>query len=291
MDNVKISIIVPIFNAEKYLQICLNSLLNQTLKDIEIICIDDGSTDHSSKILKEIQAKDERIKIIHQKNLGVAVARNNGISNANGEYIGFVDSDDWVDKDYFEKLYNAAMKYDVDVAVADFYRVGKFLKSKKLKYNKEELHTEPADKIKATYIPKYNYLWNKIYKRESLEKLKIPFEKGRYYEDMIWLVQVIYSLNGLVVVPNTFYYYRKNEGSIVTQKSYKHATDRNYAEQERLKFIQKRNIPILMPLKKAEKLEISLFGIKFLKIEYYYPCTTKYKLFGFLTIFTIKKVF
>lgn len=108
MEKIKISVIVPVFNAEKYLKMCLNSLVSQTLKNIEIICIDDGSTDNSLAILDKFKSKDDRIKIIKQKNYGVSMARNNGISEAQGEYIGFVDADDWVDKDFFEKLYNAA---------------------------------------------------------------------------------------------------------------------------------------------------------------------------------------
>lgn len=102
MEKIKISVIVPVFNAEKYLKMCLNSLVSQTLKNIEIICIDDGSTDNSLAILDKFKSKDNRIKIIKQKNYGVSMARNNGISEAQGEYIGFVDADDWVDKDFFE---------------------------------------------------------------------------------------------------------------------------------------------------------------------------------------------
>lgn len=291
MEKVKISIIVPVFNVEKYLRECLNSLVKQTLKDIEIICVDDGSTDNSSKILEEFQAKDARIKIIHQKNLGISAARNSALEIAQGEYVGFVDSDDWVDLDFFEKLYVSAKKFNVDIAAGDFYRRGKFLKSKKLKYRKEELFTESADKIKAAFVPKYNYVWNKIYKRDSLLNLNLPFEKGRYYEDMLWLVNVIYYLQGFVTVPNTFYHYRKTEGSIVTKKSLKHMKDRIYAENEMVKFLYEHNIPISMQCKKAEKLKVSIFGINFLKVEYYYPSTTKYKLFGFLTVLTVKKVF
>lgn len=110
MENVKISIIVSVFNTEKYLRECLNSLVNQTLKSVEIICVDDGSTDNSPEILEEFKAKDKRIKVIHQENFGPSVARNNALKIAQGDYIGFVDSDDWVDLDFFEKLYNAAKK-------------------------------------------------------------------------------------------------------------------------------------------------------------------------------------
>ena len=117
LNNMKISIIVPVYNVEKYLERCLDSLINQTLKDIEIICINDGSTDNSSEILKEYAKKDSRIIIINQNNQGISVARNNGMNKAKGKYIGFVDSDDWVDLDFFEKLYKAAEKHNAQIAV------------------------------------------------------------------------------------------------------------------------------------------------------------------------------
>ena len=106
MNNIKVSVIVPVYNCEKYLKKCLDSLVNQTLKDIEIICVNDGSTDNSGRILEEYT--DSRIKIITKENGGLSSARNAGIAVAKGEYLGFVDSDDWVDLDFYEKLYNTA---------------------------------------------------------------------------------------------------------------------------------------------------------------------------------------
>lgn len=291
MEKVKLSIIVPVFNTEKYLSECLNSLINQTLKSIEIICVDDGSTDNSLSILEKFHSKDERVKIIHQENFGVSVARNNGIAMAQGEYIGLVDSDDWVDADFFEKLYNASQKFGAEVVAGDFLWHKGNLQKPKMKYKEEKFYTETSEKVKNALIPKLNYIWNKIYKRESLLKLNIPFEKDRYYEDMIWLVQVIYYMHGFATVPNTFYHYRRHSESIVMQTSAKHLNDWAYAEKKMLDFMREHNIPILIPCKKAEKVKVALFGIDFLKVEYYLPCTTKYKLFGFLPILVVKKTF
>lgn len=117
MITPKVSIIVPVFNAEMYLAECLSSLCKQTLKDIEIICINDGSTDHSTDIIKEFCTYDSRIKFISQKNLGPCETRKNGIRHASGTYIGFVDSDDYVDDTFFEKLYTAARCEHADIAV------------------------------------------------------------------------------------------------------------------------------------------------------------------------------
>lgn len=286
---IKVSIIVPVYNVEKYLSQCLDSLINQTLKDIEIICVNDGSKDNSETILKAYQIKDPRIKIISQENKGLSVARNTGINAAKGEYIGLIDSDDWVDLDFYEKLYNAAKKYNSDIAAGDFYRRGKIIKTQKLKYKKEEFFTDDAERIKQAGIPKYNYVWNKIYRRESLEKINCPFPVGRYYEDICWLVKVVYHLNGFVTVPNTFYHYRRNEGSIITQKSAKHKADCRSAEIEMLNFMKENNIPIQNPCKMYKRATVKFLGIKILKIEHFYPDSTVYKLFGFINIIRIDR--
>ena len=118
-----ISVIIPVYNAEKYLEKCLNSVIKQTLKDIEIICINDGSTDGSLNILQKYSEKDKRFIIIDQKNSGQSVARNKGLSVAKGEFIGFVDSDDWIDDDFYEKLYDAAIEYKADIAAGNILRV------------------------------------------------------------------------------------------------------------------------------------------------------------------------
>ena len=113
----KVSVIIPVFNTEKYLTKCLDSVCNQTLSDIEIICVDDCSTDNSLNILKEYASKDNRIKLIEFKeNKGAAVARNTGIIEAKGEYVGFIDSDDYVDLDFYEKLYNIGVCENADIS-------------------------------------------------------------------------------------------------------------------------------------------------------------------------------
>ena len=123
-DNIKVSVIVPTYNDELYLPRCLFSLVRQTLKDIEIIVVNDGSTDDTACILDLFAKYDKRFKIVNQPNLKQGVARNKGMENALGEYIGYVDSDDWIDLDYFEKLYNSAKKYDADIALATNIRTG-----------------------------------------------------------------------------------------------------------------------------------------------------------------------
>lgn len=132
----KLSIIVPVYNVEKYLPKCLESLIKQTLKDIEIICVNDGSMDNSLAILKEFASKDSRIKIIDNQHQGVAKTRNTGIEQSTGEYIGFVDSDDYIDIDFFEKLYNSATKSNSDIAIASILKHKKFFNIYNAKYTK-----------------------------------------------------------------------------------------------------------------------------------------------------------
>ena len=266
----KISVIVPVYKVEKFLPKCLESLINQTLKDIEIICINDGSPDNSLKILEEYAKKDSRIKIINQKNAGPSVARNNGMSAASGEYIGFVDSDDWIDLDFYEKLYAAAKKYDADIAAAGI------IKSKRFKGNINYLNFETIECTEDTYkkyilcnIPDKCYIWNKIYRTSEMKKQNLQFVPDIYYEDMPFSCEALLYLKKLVVVPGTFYYYnRLNSNSIVktTSKSKKKKSDSDYADKKVFEIFDKNNINIEhhYDLKKYK-----LFGITLLKIKYF----------------------
>ena len=135
---VKVSVIVPIYNTEKYIGKCLNSLVNQTLRDIEIICVNDGSTDNSMITVRKFANNDFRIKIIEQENKKQGAARNAGMRIATGEYISFVDSDDWVDLDFYEKLYNAAKNHNFDIALGTNVRVKKNSNKKRLNITEEK---------------------------------------------------------------------------------------------------------------------------------------------------------
>ena len=129
--TIKVSVIVPVYNVEKYLRQCLDSLVNQTLKDIEIICINDGTKDNSVEIINEYVKKCPNIILINQENQGLGMARNNAMKHAKGDYIAFVDSDDWVDTDMYEVLYNKAIETDADIVECDYRMV--FENSTKIK--------------------------------------------------------------------------------------------------------------------------------------------------------------
>lgn len=197
MSAIKVSIIVPIYNVEKYLSKCLNSLITQTLKDIEIICINDGSTDDSLSILQEYVQKDCRIKIINKENEGQGVARNIGIKVATGVYVGFVDPDDFVQTDMFEKMYNQAVELDSDIVICDFVKQNETTrKIEKFKFFKKAITPTKTQTIKIeqnknialgelykTLLVSPNYSWNRIYKRELIQKYNIEFSICKSFED------------------------------------------------------------------------------------------------------------
>ena len=171
-DKPKISVILPAYNAEKYVEKTLESLLNQTLKEVEFICVNDGSKDGTLKLLKEFEKKDGRIKIIDKKNEGVWKARIDGISSATGKYTAFMDADDYVEKNFLEELYKSITKNNADIAVCGFRRIdektGKVL-SQEMKYEETKI-IEKAKNFEEV-ISINTALWNKLYKTEILKKL------------------------------------------------------------------------------------------------------------------------
>lgn len=210
---IKLSIIVPVYNVAEYLERCLNSLINQTLNEIEIICVNDGSTDNSLHILEKFAGLDKRIKIINQKNKGLSGARNTGIKLVQGEYFGFLDSDDWVDLDYFEKLYKRAKNCDADISLGDFIRKGKFKHKIRLKLNKEEEFVGDNEKFYGSQFYHFPCVWNKIYKTSKFNDLR--FIEGIYFEDGPYTIQALHRANKVVTCCNTYLYYFVNPNSIV----------------------------------------------------------------------------
>ena len=279
----KVSIIVPVYNVQKYLVKCLDSLINQTLKDIEIICINDGSVDNSLDILQDYAKLDERIIIINKENEGQSVARNIGIESARGEYIGFVDSDDWVDLEYFERLYNSAKANDADIACAGVKRV----KTKKVKITKsfieEKATLDIQEKISLDKVHVQNYVCNKIYKLDTWKNLNIKFQAGRYYEDIALMIKILHQMKLFVVVPNVYYYYRLNPTSTCKQKSSKYSIDYAWAIQELKEYARKNDIRLDMSHIILKKEYFKLLGVTVMK-AYYYESKVEYKLFGFIRV-------
>ena len=288
----KISVILPVYNVEKYLRECLDSIINQTLADLEIICINDGSTDSSLDILREYEARDKRITVIDKKNEGLSATRNLGINLAKGEYISFIDSDDYIDLNFYEKLYSAAKKYGADIACTNLYRISNKKNFYMLKYYRHKYSTSPRLKYIYASIPLNNYVMNRIYERIKLQKCGVRFEEGVTFEDIIFSHKVIYYLNSLVTVPGTKYNYRDNPYSICNVPSDARKRDYKNAIRRALEFMQTNNI-IINNIRHYEfniKREYTLFGIPIFTIREYGD-TDRFYLFGKIYVFQIKNVY
>ena len=283
---IKVSVIIPVYNVEKYLNQCLDSICVQTLKEIEIICINDGSTDNSWKILEKYAQNDSRFVIINKNNEGVSVARNTGISCAVGEFICFVDSDDYVDKNYLEKLYNAAVEYDCDIACCGFVRFNGIRKSVRKTISKIRVLKTIEEKIKIEKIPEHNYIWNKIYRRKSFLEHNLQFVQHRYFEDIEIVIKILNSLGDMVTVPDVNYYYRKNPTSIVHTQSPRKRKDYYWAISEFKKYVDENNIVLPENNLTEKRYIVRFFGIIFLKV-YIKEFVTQIKLFGFIPLFSV----
>lgn len=262
----KVSVIVPAYNTEDYIASSLHSLIAQTLKEIEIIVVDDGSTDSTASKVREIAGLDARIKFFSQSNQKQGAARNRGIEIATGEYIGFVDSDDWVSCDYFEKLYNAARKYDADIALATNVRIGNGKTKKRLNIESEVFVQTLQDRIDISKQAKNPCPTNKIYRRELLLGHNIFYPEGIYCEDKLFTMQSLYYANGLVTVPETFYYYFRNPHSTVLSSS-QSRKDKNHANLAVLQFLRGNNVQLREGDFSAISCKKTLFGIPFFAVK------------------------
>lgn len=215
-----ISIIIPVYNVEKYLSRCLDSVVNQTYKNLEIIIVDDGSTDDSGRICDEYKKRDDRIKVYHKENGGLSDARNFGIGKASGDYIGFVDSDDWISENMFNELKNLIIKNHADIAVCGIARIaGDHLKPKQpkvkiTKYSQEE-YVKKYFKIESQSIE--YYAWNKLYKSELLSPEQYPY--GLTSEDVLGTYKTIIKAKKIVTTNQKYYYYFKNPTGITSDIS------------------------------------------------------------------------
>lgn len=203
----EISIIVPCFNNEKYIKRCLDSLVNQTLKDIDIIVVDDGSTDRSAEIVKNID--DNRIRLFTKKNEGIASARNFGLSKVESEYFGFLDSDDYCEPETFEILINEIKKNNSDLVVCNF--LWEFEGAPNKNYMQIEGPYKPGKEMMTKL---FATLWNKIYKTSFVKELGYKFIDGYRYEDASFLYKMCSYVNSISFVDKPFFHYTQRKGSI-----------------------------------------------------------------------------
>ncbi len=207
MNKIKLSIVAAVYNLEKYLPRCLDALVNQSLQEIEILCVDDGSTDSAPQIIDEYAKKyPDKVKAYHKTNGGEFTTRNYGLERATGEYVTFVDTDDWVEPDWAEKLYNAAKENDADLAVCGFERIdldtGKVVSTNMTNFGNsvKEINTKDDFMLFINPAP-----WNKIYKLEKVKDLR--FMNFRGFNDMIFLTSSYTRIKRVAFVPDVLYHY------------------------------------------------------------------------------------
>lgn len=223
-----VSIIVPIYNVEKYLLKCLESILGQTMKNIEVILINDGSKDKSLSICHEYANQDNRIQVIDKVNEGVAAARNTGLERASGNYVGFVDPDDWIEPEMYESMYNKLAHSEHNLCLCNYYKDDRLVSYPKvLKIKKDSLDKqEVIDEIIASMIgiddlmPKYKYImgcvWRCLYKKDFIDQYELRFKKGvSIMEDLVFTIEALLKSDGLCIDHGIWYHYRRNPKSIL----------------------------------------------------------------------------
>lgn len=240
--NDLISIVLPIYNVENYLKKCIETVLNQTYTNIEILLVDDGSTDHSGAICDEFEKKDKRIKVIHKSNGGLSDARNTGLKQANGKYISFIDSDDYVSEKYVEELYYLIKKNEAQIAVCNFQRVkedGQVISSEDIKsetLSSKEVLEKLNDK---KFYPVSIVAWNKLYDIKLFENILYPI--GKLHEDEYTTYKLYYEAKKIVVTSSVLYYYRTVQTSITNRNFNKTRLDVLEALEERMRFFKEKN--------------------------------------------------
>lgn len=270
MDDL-ITVIIPVYNVEKYMRECLDSVINQSYSHLEIILVDDGSTDYSGKICDEYCKMDIRVKCIHKKNGGLSSARNAGLDIATGNYIAFIDSDDIYELNYIEILYRNIVEFCADISCCKYMR---FNESKPDNINQFISKTECISSVKCMENILYQYrdhiftvaVWNKLYKRAIFDSIRFPF--GKLNEDMAVVLQIMDLAKKVVVCDYIGYFYRINSNSITNQKFSSKRMDVVYVTEDMLKYVRdkhpelenaaihilfRRNIEMLMLILQSDK--------------------------------------
>lgn len=238
----KVSVVVPIYKVEKYLKRCVDSILNQTYKNIEVILVDDGSPDRCGKIIDEYEKRENRVKAVHKENGGLSDARNYGMRYVEGELLLFVDSDDWLDWNMIEVMVKNILEYKADVVQSAFY----YAYHDHLLFDKNE-EQKPYILDRKTLMSELiinekvkNFAWGKLYKTSLIKD--IPFKKGVLFEDVFWAHHVMHKVNTYVILHEPMYYYMQRDDSIVANyttrnldmikglKERHHFIEDNYAE-------------------------------------------------------------
>ena len=216
--NPKVSIIIPVYNTAELLPRCLESMVAQSLREVEVICVDDGSTDRSAEVLDKWAKRDPRIRVIRQSNGRQGKARNAAMAVARGEYIGMVDSDDYIPADYFERLYTTAVRHSADIAVCGIIKEKRTHNRVVAAYTCEEVAESAEQKMRVCNCPPDFHPVNKLYRREMLERVGLRFAEGVQFEDVMFVTRALCESGRLVTVPEVAYRYVLNPTSTVKSR-------------------------------------------------------------------------
>ncbi len=265
----KLSIIVPVYNVEKFLERCLDSILSQTLQDIEVICVDDCSPDRSIEILRKYESLHSRVKVLqHAQNKRQGGARNTAMDIATGEYIGFIDSDDYIDFDFYQKLYDAAKENDADMAITGIVKHRKQTSRTVISFDGLKCYEEKNEKFRACCCPPEFHPVNKIYRRSMLEQNNIRFQEKVMFEDVDFVAKCIFHANKVVTVPGTNYRYIYNgESTVKGKETPKKQADRYNARKNFVVFAQRNGIEIPQSYKNIPVKMYTINNIPVLKVK------------------------
>ena len=251
-----VSVVIPIYNVAQYLSQCVDSVLSQSYQDLEVILVDDGSTDECPKICDDYQQKDARIRVIHKENGGLSDARNAGMKKATGEWTLFVDSDDWIDQEAIAKLYQFAIENHCDIVQGNVYYVYAdhllYRQASRKEQKNNVLSCQGAMRELLINDRVKNFAWGKLYKTDIIKDLDFPV--GKYFEDCFWQHLAIDRAERYGIVDEPLFYYRQRKDSISGIPSNRR-NDLLEGNQERLNFIHER-YPALYPLMKRRYNEI-----------------------------------
>lgn len=235
-----ISVVVPIYKVEKYLNKCVDSIINQTYKNLEIILVDDGSPDNCGKICDDYAKKDSRIKVVHKENGGLSDARNAGMKIVTGEYVSFIDSDDYVSLDFIETLYDISIKENNDIVECELYR---FKEDDEIRISNTPIEIESFETKEALSMliqekQFRQHVWNKLYKSDIA--LKVIFEKGKLNEDEFWTYQIFGQAKKVSKINKQMYFYLQRESSIMGNNYNLRRLDALEAKVNRQKYIEEK---------------------------------------------------
>lgn len=283
----KVSIILPIYNVANYLQKSLSAVGNQSYGNLQIICVVDGASDNSAKICQSFEEKDARFKVVIQENLGCPSARNNALKLADGDYICFVDPDDYIDSDYVKNLIEAAEKYKADIACATLIRIKNGKRKYRTNFSGTRVYDDKTEIFAAANCPPEYGVINKMYKTSLIKDNNIRFERVSWCDDVRFCIETLWHAARVVTVEAAKYYYVKRKGSIVSSSpSAERQLERYTVRSAAVKFLLDRGIEIPRKETFVTKRVFELAGIPIARIRVdVAKLKETYLLFGIILVY------